>query len=41
MRIDANSDGTIDWNEFSNYMLLESQVGSSGQLVHIYLKGCY
>ncbi|KXZ56621.1 hypothetical protein GPECTOR_1g56 [Gonium pectorale] len=25
MRIDANSDGTIDWDEFSTYMLLESQ----------------
>lgn len=25
-RIDANSDGTIDWDEFSSYMLLESQV---------------
>jgi Ca2+-binding EF-hand superfamily protein len=26
MRIDANCDGTLDWDEFSNYMLLESQV---------------
>ncbi len=26
MRIDANSDGSLDWDEFSNYMLLESQV---------------
>ncbi|GLI65559.1 hypothetical protein VaNZ11_009122 [Volvox africanus] len=25
MRIDADSDGTIDWDEFSTYMLLESQ----------------
>ncbi|KAG2450287.1 hypothetical protein HYH02_004795 [Chlamydomonas schloesseri] len=25
MRIDANSDGTVDWDEFSTYMLLESQ----------------
>lgn len=24
-RVDANCDGTIDWDEFSNYMLLESQ----------------
>ena len=23
-RIDANCDGTIDWDEFSSYMLLES-----------------
>ena len=26
MQIDANSDGGIDWNEFSTYMLMESQV---------------
>lgn len=25
MRIDANSDGSIDWEEFMNYMLLENQ----------------
>ncbi|GFR47120.1 hypothetical protein Agub_g8807 [Astrephomene gubernaculifera] len=25
MRIDVNSDGTVDWDEFSTYMLLESQ----------------
>jgi hypothetical protein len=25
MKIDANSDGSVDWNEFSNYMLLENQ----------------
>lgn len=24
-RIDANSDGTVDWDEFSQYMLLENQ----------------
>ena len=24
-RIDANADGTVDWNEFSTYVLLESQ----------------
>lgn len=24
MRIDANADGTVDWHEFSSYMLLES-----------------
>lgn len=25
MKVDANSDGTIDWDEFSSYMLLENQ----------------
>ncbi|KAL6759826.1 quinon protein alcohol dehydrogenase-like superfamily [Haematococcus lacustris] len=29
MRIDANSDGTLDWDEFANYMLLESQGAAS------------
>jgi len=29
MRIDANSDGSIDWDEFSSYMLLESQGSAS------------
>eukprot|EP00983_Pelagomonas_calceolata_P017881 561024-Pelagomonas_calceolata.AAC.2 len=29
MRIDANSDETIDWDEFSNFMLMESQGGAS------------
>lgn len=29
MRIDANSDGTVDWDEFSSYMLLESQGSAS------------
>ena len=24
-RIDANADGTVDWDEFSQYMLLENQ----------------
>jgi hypothetical protein len=24
-RIDANGDGTVDWDEFSLYMLLENQ----------------
>lgn len=28
-RIDANCDGTIDWNEFSSYMLLESAGAAS------------
>jgi hypothetical protein len=39
MRIDANCDGTLDWDEFSNYMLLESQVrlcdGSVTQVVKV------
>lgn len=25
MKIDANSDGCVDWTEFSNFMLLESR----------------
>eukprot|EP00163_Fabomonas_tropica_P012293 TRINITY_DN23550_c0_g1_i1.p1 TRINITY_DN23550_c0_g1~~TRINITY_DN23550_c0_g1_i1.p1 ORF type:complete len:1206 (+),score=227.35 TRINITY_DN23550_c0_g1_i1:301-3918(+) len=25
MKIDANSDGTVDWDEFSNFMLLENE----------------
>jgi hypothetical protein len=25
MRIDANSDGTVDWDEFSSFILLENQ----------------
>ena len=29
MQIDANSDGGIDWNEFSNYMLMESQANQT------------
>eukprot|EP00798_Chlamydomonas_sp_ICE-L_P018384 gene18384-24854_t len=29
MRIDSNSDGTIDWDEFSSFMLLESQGSAS------------
>ena len=28
-KIDANSDGTVDWNEFMNYMLLENETLSS------------
>lgn len=28
-RIDANCDGTIDWDEFSSYMLLESSGAAS------------
>lgn len=26
MKIDANADGTIDWDEFSSFMLLQNQV---------------
>ncbi|MEW5310065.1 MAG: hypothetical protein WDW38_001897 [Sanguina aurantia] len=29
MRIDANCDGTVSWDEFSSYMLLESQGSAS------------
>lgn len=29
-RIDANADGTVDWNEFSTYVLLENQAGPTG-----------
>ncbi len=25
MKIDANSDGSVDWDEFTNFMLLENQ----------------
>ena len=25
MKIDANSDGSVDWNEFTNYILMENQ----------------
>ena len=25
MRIDADSNGTVEWNEFMNYMLLENE----------------
>lgn len=35
MQIDANSDGGIDWNEFSTYMLMESQV-----CVHTHSMSC-
>ena len=28
MKIDANSDGSVDWDEFTNYMLLETQAAS-------------
>ena len=29
MKIDANSDGSVDWDEFTNYMLLETQAASN------------
>jgi Ca2+-binding EF-hand superfamily protein len=35
MQIDANSDGGVDWNEFSNYMLLESQANQSEPTEHV------
>ena len=25
MKIDANSDGSVDWDEFTNYMFLDNQ----------------
>ena len=28
MKIDANSDGTVDWDEFTNFMLLENQAAA-------------
>jgi hypothetical protein len=27
MRVDADCNGTVDWDEFCSYMLLENQVG--------------
>ena len=32
MKIDANSDGAVDWKEFMNYMLLENETLSSMKL---------
>ena len=29
MKIDANSDGTVDWEEFTNHLLLE-QIAADG-----------
>jgi len=34
MRIDANSDGSIDWEEFMNYILLENESLSSMRAEH-------
>jgi hypothetical protein len=30
MKIDANSDGSVDWDEFTNFMLSEESSGASG-----------
>ena len=39
MRIDADSGGTVDWNEFMNYMLIENTTLSSMKQEHFsYLK---
>lgn len=38
MRIDANADGTVDWDEFSSYMLLENQGAASIRDVEATLK---
>lgn len=34
MRIDADSGGTVDWNEFMNYMLIENTTLSSMKQEH-------
>ena len=39
MRIDADSGGTVDWNEFMNYMLIENTTLSSMKQEHFtYMK---
>jgi len=39
MRIDADSGGSVDWNEFMNYMLIENTTLSSMKQEHFtYLK---
>ena len=39
MRIDADSNGSVEWHEFMNYMLLENQTLSSMKQEHSeYLK---
>ena len=30
MKIDANSDGTVDWQEFTEYMLLQNGSDDDG-----------
>ena len=34
MKIDADSNGSVDWDEFMNYMLLENQTLSSMKQEH-------
>lgn len=34
MKIDANSDGSIDWDEFTNYMFLHSQASSDARVIN-------
>ena len=39
MKIDADSGGSVDWNEFMNYMLMEKQTLSKmnqEQFIYIY-----
>ena len=31
MKIDADSNGSVDWPEFMNYMLLENYIVTQGQ----------
>ena len=39
MKIDADSSGTVEWNEFMNYMLLENQTLSNMKTEHFeYIK---
>ena len=39
MKIDADSNGTVEWNEFMNYMLLENQTLSNMKTEHFeYIK---
>ena len=42
MRIDADSNGSVEWHEFMNYMLLEKQTLSSMKQEHSeYIKSTY
>ena len=34
MKIDADSSGSVEWNEFMNYMLLENQTLSNMKTEH-------
>jgi hypothetical protein len=39
MKIDADSNGSVEWNEFMNYMLLENQTLSNMKTEHFeYIK---